>query len=573
MKRGFARAAQIWHTLRWLEPVQFWGRAWFRLHRPCLDMRPPPPARATRGTWSPCPREPSMTALASFRFLSVERELVAPGDWDRSDWPRLWRYNLHYFDDLAADDAADRASWHRALIERWIAENPPGRGTGWEPYPVSLRIVNWIKWCLVVNVGGDDAQTRLSPAALHSLAVQARWLRKRLEIHLLGNHMWANAKALVFAGAFFDGPEAHSWRDKGLALLRRELREQILPDGGHFERSPMYHATLLEDLLDLVQLDGRYPGLFAESEVADWRAMSRRMLRWLRVMSHPDGEISFFNDAAFGIAPNLAALSAYAAGVGVPIDTSPLAEIEALPDSGYVRLERNPAVVIADVGPIGPDYLPGHAHADTLSFELSLHGRRVLVNSGTSTYDVGAERLHQRGTAAHNTVLVDGCDSSEVWSAFRVARRARPLDVAWGRDGEELWIRGGHDGYARLPGRVLHRREWRLSAHGLRVIDRLDGRAASAQARFHLHPDAVSQALGIEPVDYTEQPSSWHPRFSTSEPNVVLVVDFAGRSEVTSSFRWPVAGEQDSIARPASEVTSSIAQPASEVANYSASAS
>src|SRR5450759_4718040 len=306
-----------------------------------------------------------------------------------------------------------------------MSENPPGQGNGWEPYPTSLRIVNWVKWSL-------DGDTH-SPEVVHSLAVQARWLRKRLEIHLLGNHLWANAKALVFAGAYFEGVEAASWRDTGLRLLRRELAEQVLPDGGHFERSPMYHAIVLGDVLDLLQLAKRCPGCCAVGDVESWRSAAMRMRRWLRVMTHPDGGIAFFNDSALGIAPDFTALAAYADALGLPPDAVPLAGIEALPDSGYVRLQMGPAVLIADVGEIGPAYLPGHAHADTLSFELSLHGRRVLVNGGTSTYESGDERLRQRGTAAHNTVVVDGQDSSEVWGSFRVARRARPFAVQWGK--------------------------------------------------------------------------------------------------------------------------------------------
>jgi len=83
------------------------------------------------------------------------------------------------------------------LIKKWVQENPPGEGNGWEPYPISLRIVNWVKW--------DLAKNCLSDEALHSLAVQARYLLKRPEFHLLGNHLFANAKALIFAGLFFYG--------------------------------------------------------------------------------------------------------------------------------------------------------------------------------------------------------------------------------------------------------------------------------------------------------------------------------------------------------------------------------
>lgn len=536
---------RFWRTARWLRPVQIWGRLWFRLYRPRPDLRAAPSRRAMAGRWLDCTRAGSMTGPARFRFLSIERELDGPGDWNRADWPRLWLYNLHYFDDLAADDAASRAAWHRALIGRWIAENPPGQGNGWQPYPTSLRIVNWVKWALAGN--------GISPDALNSLATQARWLRRRLEIHLLGNHLWANAKALVFAGTFFEEPEADGWREAGLRLLRRELAEQILRDGGHFERSPMYHAVVLGDVLDLLQLSWRYPGQFDPSDAALWGDAAIRMRRWLRVMSHPDGDIAFFNDAALGIAPNFAALAAYADVLGLPPDDAPLDDLEVLPDSGYLRLQRGPAAMIADVGAIGPDHLPGHAHADTLSFELSLHGRRVLVNGGTSGYEPGHERMRQRGTAAHNTVVVDGQDSSEVWSSFRVARRARVFDVQWGKEGASLRLEAAHDGYWCLPGRVIHRRSWRLSADRLQITDVLQGRWKSAVSCWHVHPESRIRENGhdillVDGLGRTMTLSAagdgaeltadtWHPEFGVSLPSTSLRIPISDpRSCVTITW-------------------------------------
>src|SRR5690606_38998441 len=88
---------------------------------------------------------------------------------------------------------------------------------------------------------------------------------------------------------------------------------QILADGGHFERSPMYHAILLEDLLDLVQLGDRYPGLIPGEMIENWQRTANQMLAWLRVMTHPDGGPTFFNDSALEIAPELAALETYRA--------------------------------------------------------------------------------------------------------------------------------------------------------------------------------------------------------------------------------------------------------------------
>lgn len=536
---------RYWHTLRYLKPTQIYGRLWFRLRRPRPDLRPAPALRPASGGWIPCARLSSMPGPATFRFLSVTREASAATDWNRADWPKLWLYNLHYFDDLNAADAAVRVAWHRALVSRWIVENPPAAGNGWEPYPLSLRLVNWIKWLAAGN----------APEAgmVDNLAVQARWLTKRLEWHLLGNHLLANAKALVFAGTFFAGGEADAWRQRGLAILRREHAEQILSDGGHFERSPMYHAVILEDLLDLIQLAQRWPGVIeADTEVV-WRNDARRMLGWLAEMSHPDGEIAFFNDAATGIAPNLAALAAYADAIGIVAEQSPSRRHRLLPDSGYLRAEVGDAVLLADVGEIGPDYLPGHAHADTLSFELSVFGQRVVVNSGTSEYGLGAERLRQRGTAAHSTVQIDGADSSEVWSGFRVARRAWPTGFTANFEAAAVEVSCAHDGYRRLSGRPLHRRNWHMTAQGLRVTDAIEGGFRDAVARYYLHPAVTVSAAGNDGVltlpdghiirwSVTDGAArvvaaTWHPEFGQSIPSKCIELVFKG-PQVTMEFSW-----------------------------------
>ena len=231
-----------------------------------------------------------------------------------------------------------------------------------------------------------------------------------------------------------------------------------------------------------------------------------------------------------------------------------------LKDSGYIRLVHGPAVALLDVAPVGPDYLPGHAHADTLSFELSLGAQRVLVNSGTSCYGNSAERLRQRGTAAHNTVVVNGQDSSEVWGGFRVARRAYPLGlhIEPSADATASEVRCAHNGYARLPGKPIHHRTWRMDAHGLTVADRVEGPHQTAEARFHFHPavqvqTGLGQAEGMATLpDGTVmswkmehgqsrlEASTWHPCFGRVEPNVCLAVQLVdGRS--TLHFRWATA--------------------------------
>ena len=112
---------------------------------------------------------------------------------------------------------------------------------------------------------------------------------------------------------------------------------------------------------------------------------------------------------------------------GFSVSESIKEESKSLEQTGYVRLAKEHAVALIDAAPIGPDYIPGHAHADTLSFELSIRGRRILVNGGTSTYQNNLQRHKERSTQSHNTVEVNGRNSSEVWGAFRVARRAKPF--------------------------------------------------------------------------------------------------------------------------------------------------
>ncbi len=521
--------ARYLHTIRYLKPVQVYGRVWFRLRRPKVVDQPTPNQReVVRQSVDPATRVPSMLSPNRFRFLNEEHDVTKSSDWDNPSWSKLWRYNLHYFDDLNAEGADARTKWHCALIERWIQENPIGVGSGWEPYPISLRIVNWIKWVARGNP--------MSQVGLHSLAHQARSLTQRLEFHILGNHLFANAKALVFAGIFFAGPEAEQWLSRGEGLLSEQIPEQVLGDGGHFELSPMYHGIILEDILDMFNLYGSY----GRNVPADWAEAACAMLGWLDVMTHPDGEIPFFNDAAQGIAPGPQALKSYAARMNIESPSTVQVPIHELAESGYVRVSLGRATAFLDIGSVGPDYLPGHAHADTLSFELSLDGQRIFVNSGVSEYGTGPERLRQRGTSAHNTINVDDQDSSEVWGGFRVARRARIIEKRVHHDGSVVSVEAAHDGYRRLSGRPVHHRSWQFSNGGLVINDEVTGSGDhKVAAVLHVHPDMRAElnedgTVNISDVNgklicslvfsdagkTTLEPSTYHPAFGVSLPSV-----------------------------------------------------
>ena len=426
------------------------------------------------------------TLIGPERFRILHKEIKI-SDWKPEGLPRLWLYHLHYFDDCVSENVQTHHNWIKDLIEWWIRDNTDSNGVGWEPYPLSRRIINWIKW--------DLANAMAWKSFIHSLAVQARYLLRRCEYHLQGNHLWMNGKALFFAGIYFGGHiqqgESRKWLEKGSKILCRELSEQVRVDGSHYEQSPMYHALFFEDLLDIINVCKTY--CWDPEWLPFIREAASRMAAYLKGVCHPDGQICLFNDAAFNMTPTPAALIDYAQRLG--IETVNKAELGTgwthWQDSGMVRIDHGPWTVFFDTGPIGPNHIPGHAHADNLTLEISLHGKRLIVDTGTGEYGTSPSRLEQRSTRAHNTVVVDNENSSEVWAGFRVARRAYPIGKTTIKNiGEKVFCMAAHNGYQRLPGRVIHSRAITVGAKKIIIEDTLSGTGThEIEINWHLHPD------------------------------------------------------------------------------------
>jgi uncharacterized heparinase superfamily protein len=461
-----------------------------------------------------------------FSFLNSTVDFGERISWDAPGQSRLWRYNLHYFDfvwDLILADAqggGDAAyRCFRGLVEDWLIGNPVARGAGWHAYPTALRIANWAHAALAfrAHLEEDPAFQRRLLASLYG---QCRFLADHLEHDSRGNHLLKDGKALLASGLFFDGAEADRWFRRGARIVWEALEQQILADGGHYERSPMYHAIVLQDYLETMAVY-RARGLplpvGADSKV-------RAMVDFFVGLRHPDGEFPLFGDAAFGIArgpeellPVAAVLlnepryrrredrfGPYAAfllgeaGAKAYADLSPsqdavAPEPAALPRSGY-HLFRDGAgnALVLDGGEIGPDEVPAHGHCNTFGYELSLSGRRVIVDSGVDTYEPGTWRDYYRSTRAHNVLTVDGLEQSEAWAAFRVARRARVRDACWDIRPDLAWFEGTHDGFARaLPGLRHSRLVVHVPGAFWLIADRVWGREDEhrLESYLHLHPE------------------------------------------------------------------------------------
>ncbi|WP_195758325.1 heparinase II/III family protein [Kangiella sp. HZ709] len=476
-------------------------------------------------------------------FLNKTKKLQLPRDWNNESPSKLWVYNLHYFEDLLAVNGLEKNQFHIELLQRWIAENPTGFGNGWEPYPTSLRVANILKAWL--------AGLPLDSNIFKSVFEQASYLSNDLEKHLLGNHYFVNLKALLFAGVVLDNQRWLKIAEEGLIA---EIPEQILEDGANFELSPMYHSLILVDMLDMYNLYQSYPAKISPKILYLLELYIPKMLQFMELMKHPDEEVSFFNDSANAIAPCIERIKVYANKLGFKcksLDINQLNHVDSK-KSGYMVATNNGAKVIFDAANVGPDYIPGHAHADTLSFELSIGKERVFVNTGTSEYGLSSNRLLQRKTCSHNTVEVNGEDSSQVWSGFRVAKRARVSNrKAYSKEGA-IVFEASHNGYKSIFSGCFHKRGLILNPNGLTVFDELDGAFNNAVARFFIHPrldvslednklliigDRFQLECDVSKTKALLKSAFWSPEFGQSIENKVLEVEFTSpKSEI--NFCW-----------------------------------
>lgn len=419
-----------------------------------------------------------------FEFLNKKWDVGWPPQWFIADPPKLWRYNLHYFEYLWALDYEHA----RFLTDHWIIENAlEAGGEGWEPYPVSLRITN----LLCVFYGKYNLE--LSKDAVFanklwkSIYIQCYWLCDNLETHILGNHLLENAVALALAGSCFKGDDAEKWFFKGRKILEKELKEQILDDGVHFELSPMYHCRVVY-LLCLLKRTTKYD----VADLADYYL--NRMSRVLGMLTHPDGGIALLGDSAHNIYNSTQSLNEYISTViqkTIDCNKNPIGCFSLVESGFYGASDENGNYFICDMGKIGPDYLPAHGHADVFSFELSLSGFRIVVDSGVYDYENSDIRKYCRSTKAHNTVEINGQDQCELWEIFRVGRRGGAYDIKFDSFANGGFTVGGyHDGYRRLPGKPVHHREfvW-LPSKGLTVNDIVSSsKHCFISSRLHLHP-------------------------------------------------------------------------------------
>lgn len=390
--------------------------------------------------------------------------------WNIQEASHLWNYNLHYLEFLiplavkyTQNPEEEYIDKFQGLMESWLKQTS---GDSFEAYTISMRIPNLL---ICLELLKDKLEgTELKIKLLESIYQQYRYLLKSQELALLANHYFENLKTIVISSLLFNELDIYH---KYFDLFLKEVEEQILGDGMHFERSLMYHKMILEDILRI------YVVLASANHKGDAEKIIPTIRKMTSVISGIEKGFSrtpLFNDAGNNVSKNKYGLVKAAGRIcGDENDRYNEQRLEknyscedneqkaltrtAFPESGYYKLDFRNITVLFDCGEIGPAYMGGHAHCDCLSFELAVNGRMIFVNSGTGQYQ-GKLRTFFRSTPAHNTIMIDDREQSELWGEHRAGRRISKVRGIGNADANGYAVTGSFESY--LGDRFRRKIKW-----------------------------------------------------------------------------------------------------------------
>ncbi|MFC6721159.1 alginate lyase family protein [Halobacteriaceae bacterium SHR40] len=423
-----------------------------------------------------------------FTFLNRTIEFDDGIDWDHGaldEYPLLWRLKLQSFQHLEwltlgyeSPTAAPAVGETVARqLRSWAAANSIGEQNylrrSWIPHAVSMRILNWSRYAAWAE---QAPQTAVPEQLYGEIFRNALFLSNHVEYEVDGNHLIENAIALLMAGVLF-GDHDTGWTEQGLALLKQVGTQQFLADGGHFERSPMYHVMALRRYVTAYDLlSGRASGLGEIERIAS------EAMGFLTALTSPDGAIPLLNDSVYREQLSARACLAYAEACSLEPRRVNLDH----PDgSGYRMLTSGGSTLLVDVGEPGPPHLPGHSHNDQLSVLLWIDGDPLLTDTGVYDYGSNARRRYARSVRAHNTAQYGTVEPIPIGGSYLMGKRST---VAVGRC-DDRSVRATCERRARGPN-YSHHRTVTATAEGWEITDHIDAdQTAEYTVRYHFHPD------------------------------------------------------------------------------------
>lgn len=420
-------------------------------------------------------------------------------------------------------------------LESWMEQNPPGLGINWaSSLEVSFRAMSWI-WAFHFFRNSDHFTPDLFRRALKHLYRHGRHIERYLSTYYSPNtHLTGEALGLYYLGTqlpFFE--RSKQWRKLGAEILSTEIDKQILPDGVYFEQSTWYQRYTVDMFAHFVMLRSLYDQPPENMPADGLETRLQRAFDFLRQITLPDGTTPIIGDDDGGRVLPLTAAAAddfrgslglgalifdrsdyksVAGGAGEEVfwlagtkglrrydaikAAEPAAATMDFPDGGYSVMRDGWSdtdnFLIVDCGEVG-SLSGGHGHADALSIEVAVHGRTLLVDSGTYTYHESPElRDYFRSSTAHNTVAVDDVSSSQPGNIFGWKTRAAATRKTWIAEDRFDHFEGSHDGYERLSDPAIHNRSILFLKNDYWIMRDLvtTTGAHDFAVNFHYHVDA-----------------------------------------------------------------------------------
>tara|TARA_B100000212_G_scaffold317287_1_gene272827 strand:+ start:24977 stop:26785 length:1809 start_codon:yes stop_codon:yes gene_type:complete len=491
--------------------------------------------------------------IIKFNFIGISRNLIWPIKWNQKNWERLWQFNLHYFDwikkdidfFLKNDKFPKNLLRTEIFIDHWIKNNNPGRGDGWHSYTLSLRIRNWI-WFFIFF------PKTLKQKRINSLWQQICWLYNHPESCHGGNHWLENLITLSLATLHFKNKKAEKIFMISMERLKKELKMQILADGGHEERSAGYHFLILERLIEL--------GCFlkiAKKENFDWLDKTiEKMVSWAENVKLLNEQLPRFNDSStdmvsspnqiieFGISYlnkkisrklksnslKYVFIDTYLKYHRIENDASTIIikqnieSITDLLDTGWTILRPGKGWEITyKWGTPCPKHLPAHVQSDLCSFDIFYNGLPIIAEAGTSTYEYGSLRLFQRSSQAHNIFQLGKINKRnkwiepvEVWDNFRAGFKAKPLEH-YSRiyENNTLMVGSSHDGYLRYGANYSRQLFCLINEKGylkITIVDNVNNKKNMCWRKFlHFSPKfSLSKCKALANQIYQKNTLNFH---------------------------------------------------------------
>lgn len=368
--------------------------------------------------------------------------------------PSLVQYNIHYLDFNFIISIYGETNFNVG-IEEWISNNYRLPKSAFDPYVISLRIVNLIYYLNHNLIKNNETLNSI-------IYCQIIFLKKNIEYHLEGNHLISNFKCLVFGGFYFNDANLINFSLKNFIL---QLDKQVLNDGSHYEISPGYQLNIIKDILEVIDLTENNKNIFKNDHyLSKLREYSEKLfMNSFQIMNNLKTP-PYFNDTNDNTSIDFKDLFL---GYKKSFNSKYYSDFINYNNSSlsYQLLKNNFFYAICDVGIFGSDIQPGHAHSDNLSFELfNLDGKKIISNLGTLHYEKNICRHYQRSSKAHNTISVLDKEQIGIWDSFRVGRRKNSIMKNNSTNFIESEIKFQN---------VHHKRTFKLIDNRLEIIDRV----------------------------------------------------------------------------------------------------